>query len=237
MIIPDELIPKKCICTGSEVTQLEGFENISNFSGEGYLEPQYLTDNELVGLSKLEWSNKVRSWVKNASLYHGIPKAMLAIIIQQENGQNATDFQKLGQFVERSIQRAAGTAAQVGYKNYPEKISGGSTGIVNMTRSTLKKAAEYIEENYCKPVLPDSVRYQKINLPLAKEIVDRDVRHAGTSIHVDLYYCAAILRMLIDDQTGKKCHKGFLTKVRQNKSFVFITAQLGTSMEKTPLPN
>jgi hypothetical protein len=220
-------ISRKCTCDGSESTQLQGFDHINSFLGEGYLDPKYFIDNELIGLSKLEWSNKVRRWVKEASQYHGVPQMMLATIIEQENGQNATEFQKFGQSVERIIQMTAGTAEQTGYKDYPDQISGGSTGIVNMTRGTLQKAVKYIQDNYCRPLMPNSVRYQTLNLLLGQNVIDRDVGHAGTSIHVDLYYCAALLRMLIDDQTGKKCHKGALTKEQAQQVFRFYNGPAG----------
>ena len=150
--------------------------------------------------------SEIRSWVKNAADYHGIPQELLAVILQQENGPNATWWQKGGQFLERSLTTASAILDEHLGDIVSDKLAGGSSGIANMSRKTLKDAVKYIEETYYykKPVLPEDVRYRLLGW-------DQDTQISGDDLKADLYYSAAHLRQLIDRITGQPCYEGPLT--------------------------
>src|SRR5262249_40212882 len=135
--------------------------------------------------------------------YHDVPYELAAVILQQENGPNATTFQKLGQFAERSIETFAAIVDEVAFDLVPDKIAGGSSGIANLPRKTLASAPSYIETEYHMAVVPDDVRKRIFGW-------SQDTRIQGDDLRSDLYYMCAHLRQLIDRITGKTPYRGAL---------------------------
>ena len=86
----------------------------------------------------------------------------------------------------------------------PDKFAGGSSGIANLSRKTLRDAVDYVEREYRRPVMPAEVKVR-----LLGENVD--LRIQGLDLHADLYYLAAHLRQLIDRIAGSKQYHGPLT--------------------------
>ncbi len=191
---------------GLEKTEIVGIDEIPSYTGE-FPSPLkmmwYVPKGDEV--LKVKYSAKeIRSWIKDAAEYHDVPQELLAVILQQENGPNATNFQKVGQFAERSITTFAAILDKALFDIVPDKISGGSSGFANMSRATLEDAAKYTEEVYGKNALPDNVRYRAMGW-------DQDTRIPGDDWKADLYYSAAHLRQLIDRVMGQKEFKGKLT--------------------------
>ena len=194
------------VCTGREITFIVGLGPIGAYKGDFPSPlPVMWYAPKLNEILKLRFSpSEIRGWIKNAAAYHGIPHVLLALILQQENGPRATDFQKVGQFGERTVTTLFAIADDYLFDVVPDKISGGSSGFANMSRATLRHAAKYTENMYGKNPLPASVRFRAFGW-------DQDTRVPGDDWHADLYYCAAHLRQLIDRVTGKPCHDGALT--------------------------
>jgi hypothetical protein len=153
---------------------------------------------------------EIRQWIKQAAEYHGIPHVLLAVILQQENGPNATTTQKVLQFGERSLTTFAAIMDDVFWDVVPDKIAGGSSGFANMSRSALRGAARYSETMYGRPPLPSSVQYRILGW-------NQDTRVSGDDWKADLYYCAAHLRQLIDRVTHTPCHRGALNLAQLEK--------------------
>ncbi|MCA9650276.1 MAG: hypothetical protein KC501_10230 [Myxococcales bacterium] len=148
---------------------------------------------------------EIRGWIRNAAEYQDVPHCMLAVILQQENGPNATWFQKIGQFGERTLTTAAAIADDVLFGLVPDAVAGGSSGFANMSRATLRNAALYSATVHNRPPLPDDVRYRVLGY-------DQDTRVPGDDWKADLYYASAHLRELIDRQTGTTGYTGVLAR-------------------------
>jgi hypothetical protein len=194
-----------CQCTGDEVTTLTGLGEITSYKGEFPSPLQvmwYVPDNEHVFNVKIS-DTEIRQWIKNAAAYQKIPHILLAIILQQENGPRATTTQKVLQFGERSLTTFAAILDKHLWDIVPDKVAGSSTGFANMSRNALLGGVTYSETTYCRPPLPDSVRYRILGW-------DQDTRVSGDDWQADLYYCAAHLRQLIDRVTNTQCHHGNL---------------------------
>ena len=102
----DPLICTRCCeCSGNEVSQISSLSEIASYTGDFPSPLQIMwyvpETNELLQVHISD--SEIRSWIKDAAEYHGIPHVMLAIILQQENGPNATTYQKVGQFTERTL--------------------------------------------------------------------------------------------------------------------------------------
>lgn len=147
---------------------------------------------------------EIRGWIRQAAQYQDVPHCMLAVILQQENGPNATGFQKFGQFGERTLTTAAAIADDMLFGIVPDAIAGGSSGFANMSRATLRNAALYSATTLNRPPLPDDVRYRVLGW-------DQDTRVPGDDWKADLYYASAHIRELIDRETGTTGFSGALT--------------------------
>lgn len=208
----DQHLPEKpkpgCACKGTEVTEIVGVATIGSFAGAipSPLKLLWYVPGQGDGFKMTISDTELRKWVREAAAYQGIPHLLLAVILQQENGPNATTFQKIGQFGERSITTFAAIMDNVLWDAIPDKIAGGSTGLANMSRNALKGAATYSETTYCRPPLPDSVKYRILGW-------NQDTRISGDDCKADLYYCAAHLRELIDRVTKIRCHSGALNSI------------------------
>src|SRR5262245_204004 len=147
--------------------------------------------------------SEIRGWVRDAAAYHDVPYELAAAILQQENGPNATRFQKVGQFVERSGTTLLAIADEWAFDLVPDKYAGSSAGIANLARATLRDAARYVQATYNRPVMPPSVRDRILGW-------NQDTRIQGDDLKSDLYYMTAYLRQLID-RWVKKQYSGPLT--------------------------
>ncbi len=199
-------MPQGIKCSGNEKTVIAGLPKIPSYEGEFPSPLQYMWYvPERSEVFKLEISDtEIRRWIKKAAAYHGIPQVLLAIILQQENGPNATTFQKVGQFAERSITTFGALVDKHLWGIFPDAISKGSSGFANMSRAALIDAAEYTESTYGKNPLSSEARYRVFG-------IDQDTRVSGDDWKADLYYCASHLRQLIDRVTGSRCHNGVIT--------------------------
>jgi hypothetical protein len=121
---------------------------------------------------------------------------MLAVLLEQENGQNVSAFRRFAQGYERFLQFSG--AVIKGATGMPVPGAEGSTGIINMLRSTFLKTISYTKETYARPLLPAH-----------KQGIDSGF--AGVDIEADLYYGAAHIRQLIDRVVGSPCTKGEIT--------------------------
>lgn len=139
--------------------------------------------------------SEIRSWVQDAAAYHDVPPEMLATILQQENSPSSSKFQQFLQFGERSVTTFSAIIDELFGDIVPDSISGGSSGIANMKRETLRNAAKYVESTYDRPVLPEDVRYRAFGW-------NQDTRIPGDDLKADLYYASAVLRQLIDKEMG-----------------------------------
>jgi hypothetical protein len=196
---------KDCPCLGGHNASIDGVSPISSYSGDlpsPYPLYWYATGTGN-GPIKID-AMTIRAWTKEASKYHGVPYLLSALILQQENGPNATEWQKRGQFAERSATTFAAIMDEWFFDVVPDRIAGSSSGIANLSRATLRSAAEYIESNYCRPIIPDDVRNRLRGW-------SQDTRIPGDDLRADLYYMTGHLRELIDRITGKKCFDGPLT--------------------------
>ncbi|WP_208300459.1 hypothetical protein [Prosthecobacter fusiformis] len=162
-----------------------------------------------------EWADiiipdeKIRSWIKSAAEYQDVPLEIMAVILQQENGANATGAQKFIQFGERTVTTGLQVADEWLFDLVPDRAFGvavadGSSGIANLQRPTLRDAASYSEKSLKRPPLPDDVRYRIFGW-------DQDTRISGDDVKADLYYQAAHIRQLIDRITGVPGYVGNLT--------------------------
>lgn len=171
----------------------------------------YVPENDEV--LKLHYpDSEIRSWVKDASEYHGIPHEMLAVILQQENGPNATGTQKVLQFGERSVTTFTAILDESFFDLVPDSISRGSSGFANMSYNTLQDAVEYTERVYDRNPLSDDVRYRVLGY-------DQDTRIPGDDYKADLYYASAHVRQLIDRVTGVENFDGVLTEEQTRDVF------------------
>ncbi|MEG7363442.1 hypothetical protein [Pseudomonas citronellolis] len=192
-----------CRCTGKEVTTLNGYDSIPSYRGDLPSPLQiiwYAPKGE--DLLRTRFSDtEIRSWIKDAAHYHGIPHLLLAVILQQENGPGASTTLQALQFGERSLTTFLAIVDEVAFDIVPDKVAGSSSGFVNMSRKTLRDAATYTESYYCKKPMPKDVQYRIFGF-------DQDTRIPGDDWKADLYYAAAHLRQLIDRITATPCHSG-----------------------------
>lgn len=152
-------------------------------------------------------ANDIRQWVKDATQYHGVPHTMLAGVLENENpireeGVKGSTHNAL-QFTERTLTTLANWADDSLGDIVPDRVAGSSTGIANMSRKTLKSAAQYSIDTYNKNPIPDPERYRVNHW-------DSDTRMAGRDTKADLYYAASHLRQLIDNEMGVKNFDGGL---------------------------
>lgn len=194
-----------CACSGDEIAEYECENSISNYTEDLPSPLQvmwYVPENDEI--LKIHIPDKeIRSWIREAAAYHGIPHSFLAVILQQENGPNATFLQKFLQFGERSLTTFLAIVDEA-IEIIPDKASKGSSGFANMSYNTLRSASLYIESNYCKNPMPDSVRYRVLGW-------DQDTRIPGDDWKADLYYAASHIRELIDREKEILCFSGKLT--------------------------
>jgi hypothetical protein len=200
-----------CCCSDSHPTYIDGLGPVPSYTGEfpSPLRLMFYVPKDMNELFKFQYpASEIRSWVRQASNYHEVPYELAAVILQQENGPNATSTQKFFQFGERSLTTLAAIIDEWMFDVVPDKVAGSSSGIANMSRRTLRDAATYIESTYCRPVLPDDVRTRLLGW-------NQDTRIQGDDLKADLYYMTAHLRQLIDRVAGQgasgKCHTGALT--------------------------
>jgi len=203
----DKFLCQECAdCTGSEKTTVPGEKTIASYRGalKSPLSVMwYLPENN--ELLKVEISDtEVRSWIRDAADYHGIPHSVLAVILQQENNPDASARRQFLQFGERSVTTFSAVVDEYFFDLVPDKASKGSSGFANMSYNTLRDTAEYTEKLYGKNPMPDDVRYRLLGY-------DQDTRIPGDDYKADLYYCAAHIRQLIDRVVGQPCHAGALT--------------------------
>jgi hypothetical protein len=152
---------------------------------------------------------EIRGWIDDAAKYQGISPLFAAVILQQENGPNATTTQKIGQFGERSLTTFLAITDDALFDLVPDKLfdkrlGSGSSGIPNLARATLRTAANYSATTLKRPPLPDAVRYRIFGWA-------QDTRIPGDDIHADIYYQAAHIRELIDRVTGTTNFQGELS--------------------------
>ncbi|WP_437943690.1 hypothetical protein WMF27_46275 [Sorangium sp. So ce281] len=196
---------RECPCAGSYTSHIEGLGAIPSYSGEipspfGVVWAAPSDVEEIFVIT----NTRLRSWVREASAYNGVPHELAAVILQQENGPNATGVQKVLQFGERSLTTFSAIVDEVLFDVVPDKVAGSSSGIANLSRATLRDAVRYIETTYCRPIIPESARRRLLGW-------NQDSRIAGDDVKADLYYMTGHLRQLIDRVTGRLCHRGALT--------------------------
>lgn len=200
-------------CKGTEKSSVAGAGQIKSYTGDLPSPLQvmwYVPESNEVAKTHIP-DSEIRGWVKDASAYHGVPHEMMAVILQQENSPAAGKGHQFLQFGERSATTFLGIVDEY-FGIVPDKIAGSSSGIANMSRATLRSAAEYTERTYGKNPMPDSVRYRLLGW-------DQDTRIPGDDLKADLYYSAAHVRQLIDQVTGTRCHQGPLTESQIKEVF------------------
>jgi len=148
------------------------------FFAPGFLPPSPVFGNEEIA---------IRRWMYEACRYNDVPVVVMAVILQQENGPSASDWLRRAQATERAFQTRAAVLDDVYGGIIWDKVAGGSTGIANLSRATLRRAAAYLVTTYRRPPIPDRVRRDK-----------GDPLIAGLEVELDLYYMSALLRQLID---------------------------------------
>lgn len=199
-----------CKCTGQEKATFIDEDKIPSYSGEikSPLKIIWVYPNDDVGI--IISDKDIRKWVKDACEYHKIPHVLLALILQNENYQNASLFTKIGQFGERSTQtllKILDKNFEIAYyvKDFPKIVQAikGSSGIANMSDLALKNGVQHSIENYARPPIPTSI---------AKGFLDinTDTRISGDDWRSDIYYAASHIRFLIDSLFGN-CFDGELS--------------------------
>lgn len=146
---------------------------------------------------------EIQRWMYEACRYNDVPVVLMAVILQQENGPDPRyPGQKQLQAGEREAQTTAAELEEALGVRLPWKLgkaASGSTGIANLSRTTLRNAASYLKRVYHRPPIPDSIRK-----------VTGDPRVAGIDAQLDIYYMSALLRQLIDGRVSVG-HKGNIT--------------------------
>jgi LysM repeat protein len=200
-------------------TFIEGLGEIPSYDGDLPSPlPLYWINPEFEDiLNPIIKDSEIRDWVKSAAEYHDVPHELLALVLQQENAPNASLGRKILQFGEITLTTAITIVDEILFDIVPDKIgnkrfSGGSSGIANMSRATLRDAAEYTEKVYNKNPLSEDVRYRMFGY-------DNDLRIPGDDWEADLYYAAAHLRQLIDRETDTLRYSGSLT-LNQTKNII-----------------
>jgi hypothetical protein len=178
-------------------TTIEGLDGVASYTGDLPSPLQvmwYAPEGD--ELLKLHYpDSEIRSWVQDAASYNDVPHEMLAVVLQQENAPSASTLHQALQFGERSVTTFLAIVDQLPFSPVPDTLSGGSSGIANMKRATLQSGAEYIENTYGRPALPDDARYRVFGW-------DQDTRIPGDDLKADLYYASGVLRQLIDREMG-----------------------------------
>lgn len=147
----------------------------------------------------------IRGWVDDAAKYHGVPTELLATVLQNENNPDASTGRQILQFGERSLTTFADILDRGTFGLVPDAISGGSSGIANMSRNALHGAANYVENRLGRAVIPDDVANRALGWR-------QDTRISGDDLRADLYYAAAHLRELTDRVTGQTNYSGPLSR-------------------------
>jgi len=144
----------------------------------------------------IENSRRIRRWAREAAAYHEIPYVMLAVLLEQENGQNVSAWRRFAQGYERFLQSSSAVIKDA--TDAPVPGAEGSTGIINMIRATYLETAAYTKKTYFRPLLPTHKQ-------------DIDSGFVGVDVEADMYYAAAHIRYLIDDKGNNPCTKGEIT--------------------------
>ncbi|HSI59247.1 MAG TPA: hypothetical protein VLA16_16920 [Ideonella sp.] len=181
----------------SDRTTIQGLGTIPSYSGDlpSPLQAMWYAPETSEVFKGFYPDSEIRGWVKDAAAYNDVPHELMAAVLQQENAPGASTFHQVLQFGERSVTTFAAILDQLPGSPVPDAIAGGSSGIANMKRETLQSAAEYIENTYDRPALPDDVRYRIGGW-------DQDTRLPGDDLKSDLYYASGVLRQLIDREMG-----------------------------------
>lgn len=230
-----------CPCGGLERASFVNESKIPSFTGDlpsPFQVASWIPRNsgQLVYIS----DKAIRSYVRRAAQYHGIPYAAIAAILQLENAPTASKFRQFLQAGERTVQGVANGFDHVARnalgvdaddipklpKDLDEKIrkfARGSSGVTNMSDGTLNSAIEYTLETYCKNPIADSDRYGLFK-------IDADLRITGYDMIADFYYCAAHIRQNIDALLGGPCFKGTLDDAQMIR---IIAAYNGTGAAAT----
>jgi hypothetical protein len=169
-------------------------------------------------------SKTIRQWVKEAADYHGIPHLLLAVILQQENGPNATELQKFMQFSERIATSMSNVWDEILYDLVPDRLAGGSTGIPNMTRTTLRNTVDYTQTTYGRHPVPLFERHRVFGDGTLPDL-------PGFDWKIDLYYAAAHLRQLICMVTDQICHSDTLNAEQVEKVFALYNGKGDAAMK------
>lgn len=104
-------------------------------------------------------SDYLRATVSKAAEWASVPAEMLAAVLQNENSQNATDWQRFLQGRERALQSL---------------IRSGSTGFGNVKPGTLSDVTSMFKKYYKRTVLRPGVKNQGQN-----KFVETDIYHAA----------------------------------------------------------
>lgn len=190
------------------LTTMPGDENIPSYTGglpsPFPLIPNMRDDGDTWPVATVTPS-ELRGWVQDASEYHGVPPAMLAVILQQENNPNASGMDKFLQAGERALTTGLSWLDDVVGDIIPDQFSRGSTGLANMSDGTLQETLAYHQQNFPgTPVVPGAVADRLWGM-------NADTGISGVDTEVDMYYAAAHLRQLIDEVTGEPGFSGELT--------------------------
>jgi len=207
-----------CFCCGEHNVKIKGLGNVKSYTGEFPSPFQIMnytpSKNEPLKHQVYVSDSTIRSWIKDAAKYHGIPHEMIAVLIQQENAPSASKWKQFLQFGERTLTTTASELDRVLWDIVPDKVADGSAGFMNMRRPTLKSTVQYTKQNYCKELMPKDIA-NRIGYIFDSNV---DVEVQGLDWRADLYYGAAHIRELIDRQVGK-CSKGEISIEQVEKIF------------------
>jgi hypothetical protein len=209
----------KCPCRGTEKIIINDIKSIKSYTGDFPSPFQIInytasTKNEPLLHQVHVPDSTIRGWIKNAAEYHGIPHAIIAVIIQQENAPKASKWKQFLQFGERTLTTTAAIIDKKFWDIFPDKVADGSAGFMNMRRPTLIETIKYNNMNYCKDIIPKEVA-NRIGYFYDSNI-DESIQ--GYDWRADLYYGAAHIRQLIDRQLGK-CASGNINLEQVEKVF------------------
>lgn len=207
-----------CPCSDNLKVTIKNANSISNYTGDfpsPFQVMRYTSSRDEPILHNIYVPDStIRSWVKDAADYHGIPHEMLAVIIQQENAPNSSKFRQFLQYIERSVTTEAAVLDESLWGIIPDKLADGSSGFMNMRRPTLTETINYTKNNYCKELMPPDVANREGYI----SDTDADTGVQGADWRADLYYGAAHIRQLIDRQIGV-CSVGEIDMEQVEKVF------------------
>ncbi|MFZ7286252.1 hypothetical protein ACLSZ3_10735, partial [Avibacterium gallinarum] len=191
-----------CTCSGKEKIHFIDEDKIPSYSGnfKSPIGVMWFYPSTDIGITVDD--SLVRKWVKDASLYQGIPHILLALILQNENAENSPYWRKIGQFIERTLTTVANIIDEKIFI-IPNVISKGSSGLANMSDKALKLGVQHSIEKYARPPIPTSISKTILGINTDSQISGDDWRN-------DLYYAAAHIRYLIDKNYGD-CYSGEMT--------------------------